>query len=129
MAVLMVSTMKGMPSCGFGPPALSFAARSWSGMGMEAGTTRCRQNLCILPRAVADDDKSTDIASERPEPVTLPSVDKKVQRRAEKERGKNTALITGAISVFLGVAYLLLIQLLDSRGVVLVPPPPEAFGP
>lgn len=42
-------------------------------------------------------------------------------------RGRWVAIITGALSVLIGVAYLLLIALLDSRG-PLLPPPPEALG-
>lgn len=36
--------------------------------------------------------------------------------------------MTGIISVVIGVAYLVLVSFLNSRG-DLVPPPPEAFGP
>ena len=42
-------------------------------------------------------------------------------------RGRWVAIVTGAISVLIGVAYLVLISLLDSRG-PLLPPPPEALG-
>ncbi|MBM5826742.1 MAG: hypothetical protein FJ050_01580 [Cyanobacteria bacterium M_surface_7_m2_040] len=42
-------------------------------------------------------------------------------------RGRWVAIITGALSVLIGVAYLVLIMLLDSRG-PLLPPPPEALG-
>lgn len=42
-------------------------------------------------------------------------------------RGRWVALVTGALSVLIGVAYLLLITVLDSRG-PLLPPPPEALG-
>ena len=45
-------------------------------------------------------------------------------------KGQGTAIITGAVSIIFGVAYLVLVQLLDSRGGgALLPPPPEAFGP
>jgi hypothetical protein len=44
-------------------------------------------------------------------------------------KGQGTAIITGAISVLFGVAYLVLVQLLDMRGADLQPPPPEAFLP
>ncbi|MBW0167826.1 MAG: hypothetical protein KXJ49_10030 [Vulcanococcus sp.] len=37
------------------------------------------------------------------------------------------AIVTGAISVLIAVAYLVLITVLDSRG-PLLPPPPEAMG-
>ncbi|WP_024544619.1 hypothetical protein [Picosynechococcus sp. NKBG15041c] len=38
------------------------------------------------------------------------------------ERGKLTAIITGAISLFLAIAYLLLVQILDFRGEMLPAP-------
>jgi hypothetical protein len=44
-----------------------------------------------------------------------------------QSRGRWVAVITGALSVLIGVAYLVLITLLDSRG-PLLPPPPEALG-
>lgn len=55
--------------------------------------------------------------------------DRRAIAEAEVKKGQRTAIITGAISVLLGVGYLVLIQLLDTRGVILVPPPPEAFNP
>lgn len=42
-------------------------------------------------------------------------------------RGRWVALVTGVLSVLIGVAYLVLITVLDSRG-PLLPPPPEALG-
>jgi hypothetical protein len=42
-------------------------------------------------------------------------------------RGRWVAIVTGAISVAIAVAYLVLIAVLDSRG-PLQPPPPEALG-
>lgn len=42
-------------------------------------------------------------------------------------RGRWVALVTGTLSVLIGVAYLVLISVLDSRG-PLLPPPPEALG-
>jgi hypothetical protein len=44
-------------------------------------------------------------------------------------KGQGTAIITGAISVIFGIAYLVLVQVLDMRGGELQPPPPEAFIP
>ena len=41
-------------------------------------------------------------------------------------RGRWVAIITGALSVAIGVIYLLLITVLDSRG-AMRPPPPEAL--
>jgi hypothetical protein len=43
------------------------------------------------------------------------------------QRGRWVAIITGAISIAIAVAYLALITVLDSRG-PLMPPPPEALG-
>ena len=42
-------------------------------------------------------------------------------------RGRWVAIVTGAISVLIGVLYLAMIVVLDSRG-PLQPPPPEAMG-
>ncbi|KMM17728.1 hypothetical protein [Synechococcus sp. GFB01] len=42
-------------------------------------------------------------------------------------RGRWVALITGALSILIGVLYLGVILLLDSRG-PLLPPPPEALA-
>ncbi len=42
-------------------------------------------------------------------------------------RGRWVAVITGAISIVIAVAYLALITVLDARG-PLLPPPPEALG-
>ena len=41
-------------------------------------------------------------------------------------RGRWVAIVTGALSVAIGVIYLVLITVLDSRGPML-PPPPEAL--
>ncbi|PZV00683.1 MAG: hypothetical protein DCF23_14115 [Cyanobium sp.] len=42
-------------------------------------------------------------------------------------RGRWVAIITGALSILIGVLYLGLITVLDARG-PLLPPPPEALG-
>ena len=42
-------------------------------------------------------------------------------------KGQGTAIVTGAISIIFGIAYLVLVSLLDVRGGELQPPPPEAF--
>ncbi|CAK9866203.1 unnamed protein product [Sphagnum jensenii] len=62
--------------------------------------------------------------------ATRPTVsDKRARAKAAQERGQATAVVTGAVAVLLGVAYLVLVRLLDTRGVTLIPPPPEAFDP
>ena len=45
----------------------------------------------------------------------------------ENTRGKLVAIITGVFSIAIGIIYLGLIMILDSRGPML-PPPPEALG-
>ncbi len=47
--------------------------------------------------------------------------------QADLRRRRWLAIVTGAISVLVGILYLVLIALLDSRG-PLQPPPPEAMG-
>ena len=42
-------------------------------------------------------------------------------------RGRWVAILTGALSILIGVAYLALVTVLDRPG-PLLPPPPEAFG-
>ena len=42
-------------------------------------------------------------------------------------RKRFLAIITCCISILIGVVYLIIITILDSRG-PMVPPPPEAFG-
>lgn len=42
-------------------------------------------------------------------------------------RGRWVAILTGAISILIAAAYLVLITVLDARG-PLQPPPPEALG-
>eukprot|EP00850_Spirogloea_muscicola_P005638 SM000026S08887 [mRNA] locus=s26:222141:222776:- [translate_table: standard] len=61
------------------------------------------------------------------QPATGSTSSKRVA--AKDEKGQATAIVTGVIAVLLGVAYLVLVQLLDTRGINLVPPPPEAFDP
>jgi len=45
---------------------------------------------------------------------------------SKDSRGRWVAILTGALSILIGVAYLVLITVLDSRG-PLQPPPPEAL--
>ncbi|MFM2080295.1 MAG: hypothetical protein RLZZ219_977 [Cyanobacteriota bacterium] len=45
----------------------------------------------------------------------------------DPRRGRWVAIVTGALSIAIGVAYLVLITALDARG-PLLPPPPEALG-
>ena len=47
--------------------------------------------------------------------------------KKDNTRGKLVAIITGFISIAIGIIYLGLIAILDARGPML-PPPPEAYG-
>ena len=44
----------------------------------------------------------------------------------KQQRGRWVAIVTGIVSVLIGVAYLALITVLDARG-PMRPPPPEAL--
>eukprot|EP00198_Chlamydomonas_reinhardtii_P001632 XP_001690968.1 predicted protein [Chlamydomonas reinhardtii] len=45
------------------------------------------------------------------------------------QKGQGTAIVTGAISAILGLAYLALVAFMDQRGGQMLPPPPEALIP
>jgi len=62
-----------------------------------------------------------------PLPDPTPSSPQPPPPSPAERRGRWVAIVTGALSVLVGVLYLLMIVLLDSRG-PLQPPPPEAFG-
>lgn len=47
-------------------------------------------------------------------------------QNAQQQRGKWVAVLTGAVSILIGLLYLALITVLDSRG-PMRPPPPEAL--
>lgn len=66
--------------------------------------------------------------SDDPRPQTAPATQPDpVQPGGPNPRGRWVAIVTGALSVLIGVLYLVLITVLDSRG-PLLPPPPEALG-
>ncbi|CAI5506217.1 unnamed protein product [Closterium sp. Naga37s-1] len=84
----------------------------------------------LAARASSDDSGSADTsqadASPKPPPAAQPATPPPQQGLV---KGQVTAIITGAISLILAIGYLALVQLLDSRGLQMLPPPPEAFGP
>ena len=62
------------------------------------------------------------------EPVAEPMPDPIPPKPPLKDpRGRWVAIVTGALSILIGMLYLVLIMVLDSRGPML-PPPPEALG-
>ena len=77
---------------------------------------------------VSETEASNDIKEDRS--IQILKAKKILQQQAEQkeiEKGQRTAVFTGVISLVLGVAYLFIVFLLDSRGSELKPPPPEAF--
>jgi len=60
------------------------------------------------------------------EPATEANVETEVNSPG-LAKGQGTAIVTGAISILFGIAYLALVQVMDMRGGELQPPPPEAF--
>lgn len=70
-----------------------------------------------------------------PPPATTTTEQQQPAQPAQQEQpkapllapGQGTAIVTGAISIIFGIAYLVLVSLLDMRGGELQPPPPEAF--
>ncbi|CAI7745484.1 unnamed protein product [Closterium sp. NIES-54] len=84
----------------------------------------------LAARASSDDSGSAESsqseASPKPPQAAQPATPPPQQGLV---KGQVTAIITGAISLILAIGYLALVQLLDSRGLQMLPPPPEAFGP
>lgn len=60
------------------------------------------------------------------DPAQTPSNPPAQSPGRQDQRGRWLAILTGAISVLIGVLYLILITVLDQRG-PLLPPPPEAL--
>ncbi|CAI5977228.1 unnamed protein product [Closterium sp. NIES-64] len=100
------------------------------------GTRECASRRAVpsrralAVRASSDDSGSAETspaeASPKPPPAAQPSTPPPQQGLV---KGQVTAIVTGVISLILAIGYLALVQLLDSRGLQMLPPPPEAFGP
>ncbi|CAK0783768.1 hypothetical protein CVIRNUC_006968 [Coccomyxa viridis] len=78
----------------------------------------------VTVRAQQDDSEEVKTPSQPGPPSTSGDTG---TSRPRLEEGQGTAIVTGAISIIFGVLYLVLVQLLDTRGNQLEPPPPEAF--
>ena len=72
-------------------------------------------------RASGDDDADDDDVKVKGDFGTNP-----LTGEALEAKGQMTAIVTGIVSVGLAVAYLGLVQVMDSRD--MAPPPPEAMG-
>ena len=63
-----------------------------------------------------------------PTPVSpTPALPKPAPAKPADRRGRWVAILTGALSILIGLVYLVLITVLDARG-PMQPPPPEALG-
>jgi hypothetical protein len=102
--------------------SLSVAAKPLA----AAPVTRRHQQIC---RADAGDTPPPATASTEQQPPAQPAQQEqtKAPNAPLLAPGQGTAIVTGAISIIFGIAYLVLVSLLDMRGGELVPPPPEAF--
>lgn len=83
-----------------------------------------RGGMC---RATEEEGARTD-APAKDSSAGAETAQEKEQKPGLKE-GQGTAIVTGAVSLLLGVAYLALTLWLDQRGAQLQPPPPEAYLP
>ncbi|KAG2484232.1 hypothetical protein HYH03_016967 [Edaphochlamys debaryana] len=101
----------------------SRCAARWSAPPVHRPSLRCR----------AEQAPSEAPAPKPAEPAAAPSQGVEVKKVEETapllKEGQGTAIVTGAISAILGIGYLVLVWMLDSRGGQMLPPPPEAFIP
>ena len=78
----------------------------------------------IISRASSNDDEGAPAPSDAPNTQEVKS---EPTSGGGLAKGQGTAIVTGAISIIFGIAYLALVQVMDMRGGELQPPPPEAF--
>lgn len=85
-----------------------------------------KQHIC---RAEGGDapQSSTTTEGQQQQPVQPAAAQQEQPKAPLLAPGQGTAIVTGAISIIFGIAYLVLVSLLDMRGGELQPPPPEAF--
>jgi hypothetical protein len=76
-----------------------------------------------------DPGRESSTAGDNNDPKSSQAANSKQQTQPSLARGQTTAIITGAISILFGIAYLALVQFMDMRGGELLPPPPEAYLP
>jgi hypothetical protein len=93
-----------------------------------------RMQRVVLARAEDQQGSSSRTeTAEAPASTSAPAAAPQPTQEAPKApvlvKGQGTAIITGAISILFGVAYLALQIFMDSRGGQMLPPPPEAYIP
>lgn len=98
-----------------------------AGAVAEGGDAPARRAIVLWSRPMAAPVVAIRSGSHRPFHPQFPMPDPRPSPSAATGRGRWVAIITGALSILIGVLYLVLITVLDSRG-PLLPPPPEALG-
>eukprot|EP00798_Chlamydomonas_sp_ICE-L_P011467 gene11467-34181_t len=97
-----------------------------------------RRGLNLTPcRAAPDEEKAAAPAPEAPKVEGAAAPDAETPKKAEPapvpmspmDKGDGLSLVTGAISLLCGAGYLYIVSFFNQRGVDMIPPPPEAFGP
>ncbi|KAK9807244.1 hypothetical protein WJX73_001715 [Symbiochloris irregularis] len=89
------------------------------------GQSFSRRHAQVVCRA---GDEDTDNPVEQVDKQVAETVEEQTSGRFKLQPGQGTAIVTGAISLILGIAYLAFVSFVDSRGGGLQPPPPEAYG-
>mmetsp|Transcript_8911 Transcript_8911/g.22047 ORF Transcript_8911/g.22047 Transcript_8911/m.22047 type:complete len:117 (-) Transcript_8911:344-694(-) len=111
------------------PITAPFRAATRSGVKPVA----CPRQLTVRCRASGTEQQQQESAPATPPTPVPPTPTPQQVAEANKplilQQGQGTAIVTGAISIILGLAYFVLVFMLDSRGGEMLPPPPEAFGP
>lgn len=95
-----------------------------------APVTRSRQqHICRAGEPGGDTAPATTTTEQQQPQQPTPAAQQQEQQSKAPllAPGQGTAIVTGAISIIFGIAYLVLVSILDMRGGELQPPPPEAF--
>jgi hypothetical protein len=85
---------------------------------------QCHGMRIIVAKASSNDEEGGPVPSDAPNTQQVKS---EPPSSGGLAKGQGTAIVTGAISIIFGIAYLALVQVMDMRGGELQPPPPEAF--
>ena len=106
--------------------AQSVRGRPGVAAARESGPSGTTRRLVAARNDAGKTDQPTGkVVAEQQGDVNEPVAGSEVPKGLAK--GQGTAIVTGAISILFGIAYLALVQMMDMRGGELQPPPPEAF--
>jgi hypothetical protein len=89
----------------------------------------CRRLAAAEDNGAASTTTTEQPAAAAAAPATPPPATAPAPSAPVLIKGQGTAIVTGAVSILFGIAYLALAQLMSSRGGEMLPPPPEAFLP